>query len=145
MKTLVTKNNVLLGSIVGLALSYVFANPILFHICRNTYTWGDFLGCTDKLPELVGVILMGLSPAILLISLLIYKMRDEVFESWKRLSYWFIPISTLIILSAPTGGGGWGISLGNTQEHLASIFPILYFALSLGVITWKWFALRKTN
>ena len=48
---------------------------------------------------------------LLILSLVTYKMRDEVFHAWWNFARWLVPViivATLLLNSASDGGGGMG-------------------------------------
>jgi hypothetical protein len=50
-------------------------------------------------------------PVLFLLSLLTYKMREEIFHAWWNFARWWVPVIivvTLLLNSASDGGGGMG-------------------------------------
>ena len=67
---------------------------------------------------------------ILLLSLITYKMHDEVFRAWWRFARWWVPVIIAVTLFVQNagGGGGWGMNGGAFD---AFFIGILYFILIL--------------
>ena len=128
-----TKKSVLLGSLVAVALAYIFANPVFFHICVNTYTFGNYVGCFDKLSESAAVLLMSISIPLLILSLITYKMKDEVFRAWWRFARWWVPVIIAVTLFVQNagGGGGWGMNGGAFDAIFIGIFYFIFILVSL--------------
>lgn len=79
-----------------------------------------------------------------LLSLITYKMRDEVFLAWLRFAYWWIPLSMFFTLITPgSSGGGFGIPSVFDKEFLAFILSALFFIISLVIIVRKALTLRN--
>lgn len=79
--------------------------------------------------------LMPLLP-LLVLSLITYKMRDEVFRAWWNFARWWVPVIivlTFLLNNASGTGGGY---LGMGQDFIFLIQGILYTILILGSL-WK--------
>ncbi len=74
--------------------------------------------------------LVFLTIPIFFLSLITYKMRDEVFRAWWHFARWFVPVIIVVtfLLNNASGGGG----LGMDKSFTAFILIILY---SIFVIT----------
>lgn len=71
----------------------------------NEVVWDNAEWC-----EPLAFALMSFFP-LLLLSLITYKMRDEVFHAWWNFARWWVPviiITTLLLNKAGGGGGGMG-------------------------------------
>ena len=67
---------------------------------------------------------------VFLLSLITYKMKEEVFRAWWNFARWFVPIIivvTYLLNNAPTGG-----SLNAGQDF---IFLVLFILYSIFIIT----------
>jgi len=133
MNKLLTKRNVLTisGTITG---CIVLLNIVgVFKICADNYD------CAAAIAQIV-LILYSL-PVLFLLSLLTYKMRDEIFAAWISFAVWWVPISILAILLTPTDdGGSFSIPL---KGPLAFFCAAALFVISLILITYKHFTLKK--
>lgn len=127
------KKNILIGSFVGIVLAYIFANPVFFHICVNTYTFGDNIGCFDKISELISLLLVGISSSLLLLSIITYRMKDEVFHAWWSFARWWVLLIIIVTLWIETagGGGGWGMNGGAFDAFFIGIFYFVFVVVSL--------------
>ncbi|MDO8482024.1 MAG: hypothetical protein Q7S75_03000 [bacterium] len=64
---------------------------------------------------------------LLLLSLITYKMKDEVFRAWWNFARWWVPLIIIVtILLENAGGGG---TLGMDKDFTAFILIILYSVL----------------
>ncbi len=92
---------------------------------------------------LIRTIALSLLPflPLFLLSLITYKMKDEVFTAWISFAKWWVPLSMFAILITPVDdGGSWSIPL---KGPVALLTTGLFFVISLIIICWKHFALRK--
>jgi hypothetical protein len=136
MDKLLTKNNVLIISFV-----YVLylVDTLVFSKC-----YGD-RWCPLNINHLDSIfvyVFLPLFPTFLL-SFPVYYMRDEIFQSWMSLTKWWIPLSIVVTLLIPEEVGGF-ISVPY-QSVLALLGAGTFFLVSVILIVWKWFALRKAG
>lgn len=75
--------------------------------------------------------LIFLTPAILLLSLITYKMRDEVFRAWWRFARWFVPVIIAVTLLLENAGGGGGIGISGA---VSSAFDILILGILYAIL-----------
>src|SRR3989344_6183370 len=92
------KKNILIGSIIGMVVASVFANPVFFNICVDTYTFGNYVGCFDKFSELISILLVSASLPLLLFSIITYRMKNEVFHAWFNFAKWWVPVIIVVTL-----------------------------------------------
>lgn len=90
-------------------------------------------------------IMMNLLPIIplFLLSIIIYKMRDEVYRVWLRFAYVWVPLSMLLIFLAPEYSGDWMYPI--VKGTVAFFSSLLFIIISLILIIWKWFAYSRKN
>ncbi len=80
---------------------------------------------------------------LFLLSLITYFLREEVFRAWLRFTYWWLPLSLVMIyLSAGNSGGGFGMPNILDQEFVAIIFSVLFATISIILIVVKSLLLR---
>ncbi len=89
------------------------------------------------------------APLLLFFSLITYKLREEVFRSWIRFTYfwlvpWFFFLSLTMIASREShiGGGGFGPSLSGVF-FVQAFFGVLYISISSSIIILKYVALSR--
>ena len=71
-----------------------------------------------------------LVPALFLLSLLTYRMRNEVFRAWWNFARWFVPVIIAVTLLLENAGSGGG-TLGMDRDFTAFVLIILYSILVL--------------
>ena len=69
---------------------------------------------------------------LLLFSLVTYRMADEVFESWRTFSLWYLNIFTVLTLP-PTAstGGSFGGFIQNWINGMLTVFLVVVFGVGL--------------
>lgn len=90
----------------------------------------------DKVPVLV---LLPFLPAFIL-SLATYRMHETIFRAWVTFARWWVPLSALAVFLTPNARGFIIIPY---QSILAVASALLFLVISLGIIVWKWRALKK--
>jgi hypothetical protein len=80
---------------------------------------------------------------LFLFSLITYKMRDDVYRAWLRLAQWWIPLSMLAIFLAPEYSSDWMFSI--VKGTVAFFSSLLFVAISIVLILWKYFAARRAS
>ena len=81
---------------------------------------------------------------VLIFSLITYFLREEIFCSWIKFTYFWIPISIFLVLIIPGGGGNGAFPSLIDKELVSILMSGLYFIISLtmivfGVIKYYWF------
>jgi len=80
---------------------------------------------------------------LFLLSLITYKMRSEVYATWRRFAYIWIPISMILIFLAPEYSSDWMYSI---EKGTAAFFSsILFVIISLVLIAWKHLLTRDSK
>lgn len=132
-----TKKIILLSSLAAMVVAYVFSEPVLFGICRDTYTFGNHVGCLDKLPELIISLLFVFVP-ILLLTLITYKIRDEVFRAWWNFARWWVPVIILVTYLQSTQSGGSGMGIGGAMSSAVDAITLGFFYAVLVIVSlWR--------
>lgn len=140
MKNLVTKKNTTIFGIIGTLLI-----ALLYLLAGSSYCYSSEM-CHGVLKEMQFWNLVSYlvsSFPILLLSLVTYKMRDELFSAWIGFAIWWLPFSIFVTAIAPESKEGF-ISVP-IKLPLALFCAGMSLAVSLGLVTWKWFALRKAG
>ncbi|MCX6788116.1 MAG: hypothetical protein NT108_03075 [Candidatus Kaiserbacteria bacterium] len=69
-------------------------------------------------------VLVFLTPPLFLLSLITYRMKDEVFRAWWGFARWWVPVIIVVTLLLENAGGGG--TLGMNKDFTAFILIILY-------------------
>ena len=135
MKKWMTKKNVLGGAFIGSILFFLFIYSQDNGLCGQ-YAWD----CGHSF-DLVGLMFLVFLP-LFLISLLTYKLCDEIFNAWIMFAKWWIPLTIVFVLLAPASDG----SLLPIDKGRVSLFMnALFITISLILTTYKFFQLKKSG
>jgi hypothetical protein len=138
MKNTVTKKIVLWVGLIG-----VVVLALLFSLGTTTcYRSPVCDKIADSIPNNDNLKIIFLAPPIFLLSLITYKMRDEVFRAWWNFARWWVPVIILVtyLQSTQNGGGGMGIGGAMSSAFDAIILGFFYVVL---VIVSLWRIVRK--
>ena len=129
-----TKRIVFSTALVILAVVFVINNPIMFGLCKGVSVSSYGAYCYDSIINISETILLAglfLGGILLLLSLITYKMKEEVFQAWWRFARWWVLviIAVTLLLQNAGGGGGIGISGAVGGAFDALILGILYAIL----------------
>ena len=95
--------------------------------------------CVDLVYDLI-LIFAPILPLFLL-SLITYKMWDEVYRAWLRFAQWWIPLSMILISLAPQYASDWMFPI--EKGTVAFFSSLLFIIISLLLIIWKYFSSRR--
>ncbi|MFA6184476.1 MAG: hypothetical protein WC682_05280 [Parcubacteria group bacterium] len=118
--------------IIGIGIVY----PEMVGLCNINDN-----ACIYKFPvfSLGEPLLLG-APFLIVVSIILFFLRHDFYNVWKKFAKIFLPIAIILILITPTQYGGFvGIDKEMATWGLASLFLIS----SLGIIIWKSIQLRK--
>lgn len=103
-----------------LSLLYGFCGSYR-HVCKDIYTPIAYLFFSF--------------PFLFLLSLITYKMRDEVFRAWWSFVRWWVPviIVTTLLLNSAGGDGGGGMGGGGLASGMLD-FAVLVLLYAILVI-----------
>ena len=131
-------------------VGFFAANVILFQENINlcTLVQGKYYrDClfNDWTENSIAAPLLGLSFSILIVSLITYKLRDKVFYAWLKFSIFAIPVVIFLVAKSPESayGGALASAMSVTRAEASFQLSIIYLVVSLIVITYKYFTLRK--
>ncbi|OGG40588.1 hypothetical protein A2118_03155 [Candidatus Kaiserbacteria bacterium GWA2_50_9] len=79
---------------------------------------------------------------LFVLSLITYKMRDEVYRAWLRFAQVWVPLSMLFIFLAPEYTSDWMFPV--VKGTVAFFSSLLFLIISLIIIAWKYFTTRRT-
>jgi hypothetical protein len=99
-----------------------------FFFCRDAFFWSIYI--------------LQIFPIILLFSLITYKMQDQVSWLWIRLTYIWVPLSIFIILIMPEYSNSFLPIF--ERSFASSLMLTLFFFISIILITYKHFSLKKS-
>jgi hypothetical protein len=126
-----TKKIVLVTALLMVAFVFVVNNPIMFGFCQNISDYGTGTKyCSDAsfgVPEAVSLLGLFLGSFLLLLSLITYKMREEVFRAWWGFARWWVPVIIVVTLLLNNASGGG--TLGMDRDFTAFILIVLYSVL----------------
>src|SRR3989338_6971429 len=117
MKNFVTKKNISLAALALLGVFFVITNPIMFGLCQSisTYDTGTKYcnySVVDIVPEGISLLIFFLSSSFFILTLITYKMREEVFHAWWSFARWFAPVIIIVTVLQSMQGGGGGLGIG---------------------------------
>lgn len=84
-----------------------------------------------------------LFPIILIFSLITYKMNDGVFKLWLKFTYIWIPLTIILPILTPIGGGGGYVLSIDNKASVWLIMSVLFFIISLIIILAKSLSSKK--
>lgn len=126
-----TKRNVL-----WISVAYVFYFAVLWTIAV-TCSGGNW--CDLQEDGILVSVLYFFAPLfpLLILSLITYKMRDEVFRAWWGFARWWVPVilAVTLFLSAANGGGGLGIGGAVSAWFDAMVLGLLHVVLVVVSLT----------
>ena len=137
MNKFITKKKVLWGSFVGVVFFMLIAGTRGVPFLCDEYD----RGCMKQYDN-VSVLFLIFLPLFIL-SLITYWMREEIFRAWLRFAYWWTPLTMVLVLMTHDSSGGFGIPSIISRESVSMIFSALFLIISLILISYKSFALRK--
>ena len=122
----------LISGIISVTLvSWIYLIPV-YKLC----TWGgqDHYGCFD-LSKLAVLFFIPLALVIFLLSLITYRMKEEVFQSWLKVAYWMVPLiilATIFVQFLPKEHGFFAM---DALVYLIIIAPL--YAIFVLLSLWK--------
>jgi hypothetical protein len=131
-----SKKNVLIIS--SAYVIFFLAIFVISEYCGSTW-------CRVHDDDPLGIIFFLLLPLLptFFLSLITYRMKDEVFRAWWGFARWWVPIIIVVTLLLENAGGGGGIGISGAVSGAfdALIIGILYVILivtSLVKILWAY-------
>lgn len=118
-------------SVFCLSFVYILYAVVLIAISTNCTTSRSWCNFREDDPLGMGLfIFMSLLPVFFL-SLLTYKMKEEVFQAWWRFSRWFVPIIVMVTFFLSVAPGQSGFAAVAAQSFNFLILAILYITFIL--------------
>ena len=97
----------------------------------------DYL-CSKRFDEIAQMLLIFLPT--LFFSLITYKMRAGVFNAWRNFAIVWVPASIFLVAISPSSSAPFQII---DKEFVAIVFSLFFSFISLILIAYKSFSLRK--
>lgn len=135
MDKIITKKRVFLAALVGTVVSAFFTSEHFYDYCfSGGHCW--------QLYNFVDTISYPLIffPAILLFSLVTYKMNDKVFVLWGKFTFFWILLSIFSIAITPNSSA---ILQVVDKELITALYAGLFVIISATIIAFKFYRLRK--
>lgn len=128
---MISKKNSVYISLVGAIIFFASAFSKEVGICPS-YNYSSCLNLSNQFSEILLPFF-----AVLLLSLITYWMRDEIYQTWFRFARWAVPLSMFLILITPEYSGGLfnPIQKGSVSFALTTLF----FLISLLIILTQYF------
>ena len=135
-----TKKNVLLigfiGSFLLISLGVIVSTEACYH---NKWCFRFF---DNLFVRTFAVSLLSFLP-LLLLSLITYKLRDEIFTAWIRFAKWWIPLTILATIIAPSEiPGTFSVPV---KGPLVLALSGTFLVISLAIILYKSWKLKGTD
>ncbi len=145
MKNLLTKKNTLIISISSFFLIVTIFYFVKSDFCYHSQACRALLysQTSEKIILSFLYLCSSLSLLVLPFSVLTYKMHNEIFNFWLKFATGMIPIVIFSSYFIYHSVGGQDPYRGGGIIFLLSIVYVIYFLLSLGVIFYKYFKLKK--
>lgn len=138
---MISKKNLLVTSGITTAILLVWNYVGNYQICDLFAKDGSIGNCPFILTN-IGTNLLPVIPLFLL-SLITYKMRDEVYRAWLRFTLVWVPLSMLAIFLAPEYTNDWMYPV--VKGTVAFFSSLLFLLISLLLITWKYLSSRHSG
>jgi len=113
-------------SLIGVGLFFIAMYPVNMGICdKSSY---DCRKTSDSMQMILGIFSF-----IFILSLITYKMREEVFQAWWKFARWFVPLIMLVtfLLNSQNRGGGMSATISSGFDILViGIFYTIFIITS---------------
>jgi len=98
--TIKIKISLLITVLLGIVAGYLLITPENIGICDV----GDKASCIYPIVfNIAEPLFFGLQPALLVI-LILFFLSDKIIAVWRKISYIYIPIAVLMVISTPISG-----------------------------------------
>lgn len=111
---------IVFGLIIVLGTDACYSNPVCREVRRNVLN--DYLSITM------------IFPILLLISVITYRLKSTVFESWKKFAIWAVPLVLLLTFLITRDSGGSNFFTMDYSLYFLAILYGLFFLISLTII-----------
>ena len=121
-----TKRHVFFVGLAG-TLLILFLFSLETSSCYSNTSCLEFRRFFNRQLTFIPPYLFFLPIPIFILSLITYKMRDEVFRAWWGFARWWVPVIMVVTLLLENAGGGG--TLGMNKDFTAFILIVLYSIL----------------
>lgn len=132
---MIKKNITLVVYAFGTAIFFVLAFSRELGVC-SSYSYSSCADISNNLAETI----LPIFPALLLL-LVTYWMREEIYQAWFRFARWWVPLSMLAILIAPEYSGDWLYPI--EKGGVALVSSVIFCLVSVVIIGFKYSSLRR--
>ncbi len=129
-----TKKFVFQFSLVGGGVFIVLLLALLYNFC------GPYRSACKEVYSVVVYFFFPL-PFVFLLSLITYKLPEQVFQAWWKVAVWFVPFLiglTFLIEWMPKNGGGWAGLYSELPYQFLGFFYVVFILVSLIKIFFAW-------
>jgi len=130
-----TKKNTFLVSI-GLVFLSLVINPYVLGFCIENEKYCIFRSYSHTIGEPLFII----SLSLMVCSLILFFMKDEVFKFWLKFAYIWIPLTSIFVIISPEYDSGL---IPIEKESVSILFSVLFLLISIIIIISKSISLRK--
>lgn len=138
---MISKKNVLVISTIGSLIFFVWDYIGNSSLCNFLFAEGRLGSCPFTLASLE-VLLIPFIP-LLILSLITFKMREEVYHAWFRFARWWVPLSIVLIFISPEYSADQMFRI--EKGSVALLTSVIFIIVSVILIVWKYFAMRGKN
>ncbi len=135
MNKFLTKKNVFFTALIMSMAFLLSAFQKELGLCGPIYN-----DCWDKV-DLIWPPL-SLSLPLFLLSLITYKMKEQVFNSWIKFTIWFVPLTIFLTFITPDSSGSFGLPAFG-KGLVAFLLTALFTIISILIILVRSFTSRK--
>lgn len=124
----------------------IFIPAVIIYSMRISSFCADFSTCQSVLSNIVGLILFTFGP-ILPFAAITCFLKESVYFAWVKFTLLWVPILWVSFYLAPTdrGSNGWGMPVLGWGPVIILGEILLYFVVSIIIITVKSFQVYKKN
>ena len=90
----------------------------------------------------LGSFMYHFSVAFLIVLIVLFFFKKEIFDTWKNFAIVFVILSIVIVLLAPEVSEGF---IEYSKRYLSQKLSGLFLVISVGIIIWKSIQLRKNK
>jgi len=139
------KTKAIVITLCVVVVGYIISNPLVLHLCKETYVFNGIIGCSDESIKTLGSPLLIFSLFVLLTNVVVAFLPEKFFFSWLKFALWAVPIAVVLIWLTPVYSSNMYIDIFSfTRDDAARLAGEVFSGASLGLIIWKWFHTRRS-